>query len=1474
MIATVKVLGLRARDLQAVAAAARRVVEYVQGGPADPQDRQHAGVVGYYAADPPGGVQGRARGAAAGLVGLVDGVTSVQLQRALMGRHAVSGVPIVPARGSSGRSHALGVPAARHRLHDAPEVLGLGEAARVAGVSASYLRRLAENHELESEVAVTVGEDEHAGPERRDRLAAFRDDATRRWLVERAELGRFLAEREPPTVVIGYDLVCSAPKSVSLLWAFGDETLRADIAAALDAGVAATLAHLERFANVGTVKGKNQPGSGLAAVSYEHEISRSEEAHLHTHVIIANAVAVSHPEHSVETWRTLDGEVLLREVRTAGFIGAAALRHELARRRGVEWGPVRNGVAEVAAFPRTLLEAFSTRTDEVAEEFSQMVDAGFLPNLATKITAQRGSRAAKRVLSDPEVEAIQRAKLQDAGWTIQGVRALGALRDRTVPAPTPDDVGRLFDQLTGPGGPTAQRPLFTLREVHQHIASWAGDRLPADAIHDLARRFLADPRLVRLAVPPRRRRNQDEETFTTTGLLETEDALLALYRQSLGHRGGAPRAEVPDGAVDAGIEAAGARLRTETANSYAALSGEQVALVHGLLRSRDLVRPVLGPAGTGKTEAMRAVVHALQVTGHDVIGTANGGRQAEELHERLSIRSEVVTSWLTRLDTTPDPNLVWRPGTTLIVDEATQISTRHAERLLRYATRTGTVVILIGDPAQLGSVGAGGWFRHLVEAAAADGIRLPGLRINQRQGSIGMRTVRQALTSLRPMLPEADHRALTILARDGRVVAFGSRQDLVTAVVDDWIAERARAAPKANSGGATGLAGRARMMAEHHRDTEFLNRSARAHLAKTGTLKGPVLRAAGRDFQAGDEVITLTQQGHTLIPVGRDGAEYIRTGTIGIVTCVDVHPTDPERSSLTVLFPGSGQVRIDWDYLTHAFPDGRDGGLDHAYALTAHKAEGSTMPTARAVVTDETSRAGLYVMLSRARHDVRAYIVRRRDLDADVDDEDWLPVIRDHDGPMRALLDHLAASRTERLANEYDPTAHAAHRLTRQHDLAELTRRRIAALDTAGADPHASLVAYRAELAARARISRDAIANPPPALLARIGPRPDSAEHSSIWERTVAAHAVVHARQASSPDGETAARWRHQRQQAERAAATWASHLPIRQQQRFHTAREAVPRDRAIAGLHALIAAGWKPAHLTRTLAADLGDVRTGAAVLEHRVNALLGPTGPAARELYELPAPRDDEQHRLGRLLHEAEARHLASRPTKDVAQQLDELNQLLLPGETPTALESTTHKAAANARATLEAAQRRHTLITSTLRRQLAKRAASAGILHRLVEAQLVAQQQVADATYRCQVMSAMAAAASGTSPPEGTLRMLESHRAALDAALTHQINHAGTQLDLRPADYLKGLLGEQPQHPAAATVWRDHAIDVETYRHRVLGLPYGTPAAPAAAPNSHQALGIRPEAPDLQGRYDSLAELQATLDLTSQPLEPHGM
>jgi len=106
VIATIRVLGLRAGDPGTVAVAARRVVAYVQGtgvdaghaGWAERLLRRHGRRLGRPRR------AGRARGMGASLVGLGGEVADGQLERLLAGRDAVTGRRLLPAAGSAGRA--------------------------------------------------------------------------------------------------------------------------------------------------------------------------------------------------------------------------------------------------------------------------------------------------------------------------------------------------------------------------------------------------------------------------------------------------------------------------------------------------------------------------------------------------------------------------------------------------------------------------------------------------------------------------------------------------------------------------------------------------------------------------------------------------------------------------------------------------------------------------------------------------------------------------------------------------------------------------------------------------------------------------------------------------------------------------------------------------------------------------------------------------------------------------------------------------------------------------------------------------------------------------------------------------------------------------------------------------------------------------------------------------------------------------
>lgn len=92
-------------------------------------------------------------------------------------------------------------------------------------------------------------------------------------------------------------------------------------------------------------------GGRLRGRRFGHLTSRSGDPHLHTHVVVA------HPVRYRGRWTALDGRRCFPCAKPVGHLDEAQLRAELTRRLGVEWGPVRNGIAGLAAAPRPFLES-------------------------------------------------------------------------------------------------------------------------------------------------------------------------------------------------------------------------------------------------------------------------------------------------------------------------------------------------------------------------------------------------------------------------------------------------------------------------------------------------------------------------------------------------------------------------------------------------------------------------------------------------------------------------------------------------------------------------------------------------------------------------------------------------------------------------------------------------------------------------------------------------------------------------------------------------------------------------------------------------------------------------------------------------------------------------------------------------------------------------------------------------------------
>lgn len=219
-------------------------------------------------------------------------------------------------------------------------------------------------------------------------------------------LGRF-----PGREVAGFDLTFRALKSVSLLAGLGDPDTARVVCEAHEAAVDAAVGYVEReAARSRTAKaGVNQiEVNGIVAAAFRHRTSRLGDPHLHTHVLVANMA-----EGADGVWRTPDARWLYLCGSTAGYLYEAHLRRELTARLGVEWGPIKNGIADIDGIDGAVRDHFSDRSKEIQEHLD---DVGFRSGRAAEIATLATRKTKNTTLSGGSMRDVWDAKAAEIGW--------------------------------------------------------------------------------------------------------------------------------------------------------------------------------------------------------------------------------------------------------------------------------------------------------------------------------------------------------------------------------------------------------------------------------------------------------------------------------------------------------------------------------------------------------------------------------------------------------------------------------------------------------------------------------------------------------------------------------------------------------------------------------------------------------------------------------------------------------------------------------------------------------------------------------------------------------------------------------------------------------------------------------------------------------------------------------------------------
>ncbi|PZS16954.1 MAG: exodeoxyribonuclease V [Pseudonocardiales bacterium] len=362
------------------------------------------------------------------------------------------------------------------------------------------------------------------------------------------------------------------------------------------------------------------------------------------------------------------------------------------------------------------------------------------------------------------------------------------------------------------------------------------------------------------------------------------------------------------------------------------LDDTQRAAVSAALRSG--VSVLTGGPGTGKSRTVSAIVSLAEHAGRRVALAAPTGRAAKRLEELCDAPASTIHRLLGAQARQSGENVTFDAGfargadwpldeDVVVVDEASMLDVELADALLS-ACSDGTHLVLVGDAAQLPSIGAGRVLGDLIDSGTVPVTELSTLYRQAVGGSIA----RLATAVRGGELPPVDDptREVVVVAARGSAQAAHRVVQLVTDSIP-----RALGIP-----------------ADQVQVVTPVHRGAAGTLALNVALKAKLNPGTGlRRFDEGDRVVA-TANHLEAEPFG------YANGEVGIVAEVE------RDGTVTVEF-ASGPAEVKGKALAD---------LMHGWAITVHRAQGSEFPAVVVVVPAEAggmlSRPLVYTAMTRA----------------------------------------------------------------------------------------------------------------------------------------------------------------------------------------------------------------------------------------------------------------------------------------------------------------------------------------------------------------------------------------------------------------------------------------------------------------------------------------------------------------------------
>jgi exodeoxyribonuclease V alpha subunit len=350
------------------------------------------------------------------------------------------------------------------------------------------------------------------------------------------------------------------------------------------------------------------------------------------------------------------------------------------------------------------------------------------------------------------------------------------------------------------------------------------------------------------------------------------------------------------------------------------------------LAARHGVSLLTGGPGTGKSRTVEAIVKLCQEVEASIALAAPTGRAAKRLEELAGNAASTVHRLLdARPPDAGSTSYVFDrdagnpiEAKVVVVDETSMLDVELGAALIA-AIADGAHLVIVGDPAQLPSIGPGRVLGDLIDSGVIPVTELSRLYRQDEGGTIARLAIAVRAGEL-PAVSDPTHEVVIVPARGSDEAAHRVVQVVTDSIPRVFECERDQI----------------QVVTPVHRGpagTQSLNRALKARLNPgNGTVRG---------FDPGDRVVATANH----LDAEPSGYANGEVGTV--LSCGD--------NSIRVAFTG-GEAEISGKAL---------GDLLHGWAITVHRAQGSEWEAVVAVLPPEAggmlSRPLVYTALTRAR---------------------------------------------------------------------------------------------------------------------------------------------------------------------------------------------------------------------------------------------------------------------------------------------------------------------------------------------------------------------------------------------------------------------------------------------------------------------------------------------------------------------------